>query len=83
VNTRTSSTLKGPWHCAPTEEPDLMPCTHSLACGSKAQNSFERLDAIATTRLMPLKAITACATRWKFLSHWCEIRHRRGDMNGP
>ena len=26
---------------------------HALACGSKAQNSLERLDAIAATKLLP------------------------------
>ena len=52
---------------------------HSLACGSKAQNSFERLDAVATTRLMPPEAITRLRYALEFLS-MVRIRHQAREI---
>ena len=48
---------------------------HALACGSKAQNSFERLDAIAATKLMPPEAISQLRYALEFLS-LVRIRHQ-------
>ncbi|WP_022963962.1 DUF294 nucleotidyltransferase-like domain-containing protein [Halopseudomonas pelagia] len=52
---------------------------HSLACGSKAQNSFERLDAVAHTRLMPPEAISRLRYALEFLS-MVRIRHQARDI---
>lgn len=52
---------------------------HSLACGSKAQNSFERLDAIAATRQMPPEAISRLRYALEFLS-MVRIRHQAQDI---
>ena len=52
---------------------------HALACGSKAQNSFERLDAIARTKLMPPEALTRLRYALEFLSI-VRIRHQAMDI---
>ncbi|WP_373188426.1 DUF294 nucleotidyltransferase-like domain-containing protein, partial [Halopseudomonas sp.] len=52
---------------------------HALACGSKAQNSFDRLDAIATTRLMPPDAVTRLRYALEFLSS-VRIRHQAMEL---
>ncbi|MFN3582098.1 MAG: DUF294 nucleotidyltransferase-like domain-containing protein [Pseudomonas sp.] len=52
---------------------------HSLACGSKAQNSFERLDAIAKTRLMPPESVNRLRNALEFLSI-VRIRHQAQDI---
>jgi CBS domain-containing protein len=52
---------------------------HALACGSKAQNSFDRLDAIATTRLMPPDAVTRLRYALEFLSS-VRIRHQAIEL---
>jgi CBS domain-containing protein len=52
---------------------------HALACGSKAQNSFERLDAIAATKLMPPEAISQLRYALEFLSI-VRIRHQAMDL---
>ena len=52
---------------------------HALACGSKAQNSNERLDAIAATKLMPQEAITKLRYALEFLSI-VRIRHQAMDL---
>ncbi|GGD07308.1 DUF294 nucleotidyltransferase-like domain-containing protein [Halopseudomonas salina] len=52
---------------------------HALACGSKAQNSFDRLDAIATTRLMPPDAVTRLRYALEFLSS-VRIRHQALEL---
>ncbi len=52
---------------------------HALACGSKAQNSFDRLDAIATTRLMPPDAIKRLQYALEFLSS-VRIRHQALEL---
>ncbi|MDO9624986.1 MAG: DUF294 nucleotidyltransferase-like domain-containing protein [Pseudomonas sp.] len=52
---------------------------HALACGSKAQNSNERLDAIATTKLLPQEAITKLRYALEFLSI-VRIRHQAMDL---
>jgi CBS domain-containing protein len=41
---------------------------HALACGSKAQNSLERLDAIAKTKLLQPEAISQLRYALEFLS---------------
>ncbi|GAA6132642.1 DUF294 nucleotidyltransferase-like domain-containing protein [Halopseudomonas sabulinigri] len=48
---------------------------HALACGSRAQNSFERLDAIAATKLMPPEALERLRYALEFLS-LVRIRHQ-------
>jgi CBS domain-containing protein len=48
---------------------------HALACGSRAQNSFERLDAIAATKLMPPEALDRLRYALEFLS-LVRIRHQ-------
>jgi CBS domain-containing protein len=52
---------------------------HALACGSKAQNSNERLDAIAATKLMPPEAISKLRYALEFLSI-VRIRHQAMDL---
>lgn len=52
---------------------------HALACGSKAQNSFDRLDAIATTRLMPPDAVMRLRHALEFLSS-VRIRHQALEL---
>ncbi|MDZ4316909.1 MAG: putative nucleotidyltransferase substrate binding domain-containing protein, partial [Azonexus sp.] len=41
---------------------------HALACGSKAQNSLERLDAIGKTKLLQPEAISQLRYALEFLS---------------
>ena len=48
---------------------------HALACGSRAQNSFERLDAIAATKLMPPEALERLRYALEFLS-LVRIKHQ-------
>jgi CBS domain-containing protein len=48
---------------------------HALACGSKAQNSLERLDAIAQTKLLQPEAISQLRYALEFLS-LVRIRHQ-------
>jgi CBS domain-containing protein len=48
---------------------------HALACGSKAQNSLERLDAIAKTKLLQPEAINQLRYALEFLS-LVRIRHQ-------
>ncbi|WP_339528564.1 DUF294 nucleotidyltransferase-like domain-containing protein [Pseudomonas mucidolens] len=48
---------------------------HALACGSTAQNSFDRLDAIAGTHLMPPDALKQLRYALEFLS-MVRIRHQ-------
>lgn len=52
---------------------------HALACGSKAQNSFDRLDAIATTKLMPPEAVTRLRYALEFLTS-VRIRHQAMEL---
>lgn len=52
---------------------------HALACGSKAQNSLERLDAIAATKLLTEEAITQLRHALEFLS-LVRIRHQAMDL---
>lgn len=52
---------------------------HALACGSKAQNSFERLDAIANTKLMPPESVEKLRYALEFLS-LVRIRHQAMDI---
>lgn len=52
---------------------------HALACGSRAQNSFERLDAIAATKLMPPEALERLRYALEFLS-LVRIRHQALDI---
>lgn len=52
---------------------------HALAAGSKAQNSLDRLDAIAATKLMPQEAITKLRYALEFLSI-VRIRHQAMDL---
>jgi CBS domain-containing protein len=52
---------------------------HALACGSKAQNSFDRLDAIAATRLMPPDAVKRLRYALEFLSS-VRIRHQALEL---
>ncbi|MDP3978572.1 MAG: DUF294 nucleotidyltransferase-like domain-containing protein [Pseudomonas sp.] len=52
---------------------------HALACGSKAQNSNERLDAIATTKLLPPEAISKLRYALEFLSI-VRIRHQAMNL---
>jgi CBS domain-containing protein len=52
---------------------------HALACGSKAQNSLERLDAIAETKLLTGEAITQLRYALEFLSI-VRIRHQAMDI---
>jgi CBS domain-containing protein len=48
---------------------------HALACGSKAQNSLERLDAIAQTKLLQPEGISQLRYALEFLS-LVRIRHQ-------
>jgi len=52
---------------------------HALAIGSKAQNSLERLDAIASTKLLTEEAITQLRYALEFLSI-VRIRHQAMDL---
>ena len=52
---------------------------HALACGSKAQNSLERLDAIATTKLLPGEALEGLRYAFEFLS-LVRVRHQARDL---
>ncbi|HDZ57889.1 MAG TPA: cyclic nucleotide-binding/CBS domain-containing protein [Pseudomonas xinjiangensis] len=52
---------------------------HALACGSKAQNSYDRLDAIAATKLMPPEALVRLRYALEFLSI-VRIRHQAADL---
>ncbi|MGE8294947.1 MAG: DUF294 nucleotidyltransferase-like domain-containing protein [Pseudomonas sp.] len=52
---------------------------HALACGSKAQNSLERLDAIAATKLLPQEALEHLRYAFEFLS-LVRIRHQAREV---
>ncbi|SDT16948.1 CBS domain-containing protein [Halopseudomonas litoralis] len=52
---------------------------HALACGSREQNSFERLDAIAATKLMPPESIDRLRYALELLS-MSRIRHQALDI---
>ena len=52
---------------------------HALACGSKAQNSLERLDAIAATKLLPKEALDHLRYAFEFLS-LVRIRHQAREV---
>ncbi|MCY1275900.1 sugar isomerase, KpsF/GutQ family [compost metagenome] len=52
---------------------------HALAAGSKAQNSLERLDAIAATKLLTEDAITQLRNALEFLSI-VRIRHQAMEL---
>lgn len=52
---------------------------HALAAGSKAQNSLDRLDAIASTKLLTEEAITKLRYALEFLSI-VRIRHQAMDL---
>lgn len=52
---------------------------HALAAGSKAQNSLERLDAIAATKLLTEEAISQLRHALEFLSI-VRIRHQAMDL---
>lgn len=52
---------------------------HALACSSKEQNSFDRLDAIAQTKLMPPESIERLRYALEFLS-LARIRHQALDL---
>lgn len=52
---------------------------HALACGSKEQNSFDRLNAIARTKLMPPESIERLRYALEFLS-LARIRHQALDL---
>lgn len=52
---------------------------HALACGSKAQNSLDRLDAIAATKLLPKEALEHLRYAFEFLS-LVRIRHQARDV---
>ncbi|MFA7670086.1 MAG: putative nucleotidyltransferase substrate binding domain-containing protein, partial [Burkholderiaceae bacterium] len=52
---------------------------HALACGSTAQNSFDRLDDIAKTRLMPPESVKKLREALEFLS-FSRIRHQALDI---
>ncbi|MAB98109.1 MAG: cyclic nucleotide-binding protein [Pseudomonadaceae bacterium] len=52
---------------------------HALACGATAQNSLERLDAIAATKLMPQEAINHLRYAFEFLSI-VRIRHQALEL---
>ncbi|NQD95342.1 CBS domain-containing protein, partial [Pseudomonas sp. CrR25] len=52
---------------------------HALACGSKAQNSLERLDAIGETKLLTQEAISQLRQALGFLSI-VRIRHQAMDL---
>ena len=48
---------------------------HALACGSKAQNSFERLNAIAETKLLPSDSVDNLRDALEFIA-MVRIRHQ-------
>ena len=48
---------------------------HALACGSKAQNSLERLDAIGKTKLLQPEALGQLRYALEFLS-LVRVRHQ-------
>src|SRR5690606_31819623 len=52
---------------------------HALACGSTAQNSFDRLDDIAQTRLMPPESLKQLRYALQCLSR-SRIRHQALDI---
>lgn len=52
---------------------------HALACGSTAQSSFDRLDDIAKTRLMPPESLQKLRYALEFLS-LARIRHQALDI---
>lgn len=52
---------------------------HALACGSTAQNSFDRLDDIAKTRLMPPESLRKLRDALEFLN-LARIRHQALDI---
>lgn len=52
---------------------------HALACGSVAQNSFERLDAIAAANVMPPEAVKHLRYALEFLS-MVRIRHQANAL---
>lgn len=52
---------------------------HALACGSTAQNSFDRLDDIAKTRLMPPESLQKLRYALESLS-LSRIRHQALDI---
>ncbi|MFP6847683.1 MAG: DUF294 nucleotidyltransferase-like domain-containing protein [Pseudomonas sp.] len=52
---------------------------HALACGSKAQNSLERLDAIAKTKLLQPEAISQLRYALEFLN-LVRIRHQADSL---
>lgn len=52
---------------------------HALACGSTAQNSFDRLDDIAKTRLMPPESLKKLRDALEFLN-LARIRHQALDI---
>nr|WP_163500683.1 DUF294 nucleotidyltransferase-like domain-containing protein [Halomonas socia] len=52
---------------------------HALACGSRAQNSFERLDDIAKTQLLPAGTGDKIRYAFEFLS-MVRIRHQAIDL---
>ncbi|SDM21820.1 CBS domain-containing protein [Franzmannia pantelleriensis] len=52
---------------------------HALACGSRAQNSFERLDDIANTQLLPAGTGDKIRYAFEFMS-MVRIRHQAIDL---
>lgn len=52
---------------------------HALACGSTAQSSFDRLDDISKTRLMPPESLQKLRYALEFLS-LARIRHQALDI---
>lgn len=52
---------------------------HALACGSTSQSSFDRLDDIAQTRLMPPESVQKLRYALEFLS-LARIRHQAIDI---
>lgn len=52
---------------------------HALACGSTAQNSFDRLDAIAAAKMMPPDAVKHLRYALEFLS-MVRMRHQANAL---
>ena len=52
---------------------------HALACGSKAQNSLDRLDAIAATKLLPKEALEHLRYAFEFHS-LVRVRHQAREV---
>ena len=52
---------------------------HALACGSTAQSSFDRLDDISKTRIMPPESVKRLRYALEFLS-LARIRHQALDI---